>query len=52
MWDLIKIVVAVSAVLAFEWFGEWQPAARDCQARGGQYYALSGDCGTFEFQKR
>jgi len=34
------------------WFSMLSPEARECEARGGRYFAVEDACGVFEFRKR
>lgn len=47
--SLYAIVFAAGAVAI--WFAMLSPEARECEARGGRYYAMEKVCGVFEFRK-
>jgi hypothetical protein len=50
--DKVTYSVVAALTAAFVWFSMVSPVARECTARGGNYYALSGDCGVFRFEPR
>jgi hypothetical protein len=46
------MAVWCTGIAVLIWVSDLQPAARECAARGGRYYAADRSCGVFVFEHR